>query len=182
MTMLSTMYSPEAIAERVKKIAEQLNKEFEKEDLVHAIITLNGAFVFAADLIRELNFPLVLHFAGSVTMPGQDKPAAGLRINIDALPKNFANKAVILIEDVVDSGDTVKQLREIMAQRFASRIVCASLIRRQGGEAPIDYFGFTVPRGVFIVGYGLDMDGRYRELREIKTLGGATFSGTCGSC
>lgn len=182
MPMLSTMYSPEAIAERVQKIADQLNKEFSGEEVVHAIITLNGAFVFAADLIRALSFPLVLHFAGSVTQAGQDKPSAGLRINIDALPKNFANKAVILIEDVVDSGDTVKQLREILAQRFAGRIVCASLIRRQGGDAAIDYFCFTVPRGVFVVGYGLDLDGRYRELRDIRTLSGATFGTSCGSC
>ena len=179
--MLTPLYSASAIAERVKKMASQLNAEFKGVDEVHAIITLNGAFVFAADLIRALNLPLVLHFAGSVTTPGQDKPSVGMRINIDALPRNFGNKPVILIEDIVDSGDTVKQLRQIMAQRFAGTIRVASLVRRQGGSFDPDYFGFTIPRELFIVGYGMDMDGRYRELSDLRTISSAAFCGG-GSC
>jgi hypoxanthine phosphoribosyltransferase len=173
--MLSPLYSESVIAERVREIADRLNAQYAKADLVHAIVTLNGAFIFAADLVRQLKFPLMLHFAGATSYMGTEQQK-DLRINADAIPHSFGNKPVILIEDIIDSGKTISKLRQIMADRFASSITVVALLRRQGGGGNADYFGFTVPPGLFVVGYGLDLDGRYRELRDIQGFVPATMS------
>ena len=173
--MLSQLYSQSVISDRVVEIAGRLNEDFKGEELVHVIVTLNGAFMFAADLIRKCDFPMMVHFVGAASYTGteQDKD---VRINASAVPPSFGNKPVILVEDIVDSGNTIGKLRQIMADRYASTIKVVSLLRRQGGGGTADYFGFTVPPGLFVVGYGLDLDGRYRELKEIKALDTATVA------
>lgn len=175
--MLSEVYSAGAIAERVKEIASHINREFKDEKIIHAVVTLNGSFMFAADLIRHVKVPMEVHFAGTASYSGREKQ--DLRINPDAFPKSFGNAPVIIIEDIVDSGATIKQLRTLMAERFASHIKVASLLRRQGGNADPDWFGFTVPKNLFVVGYGMDMDGRFRELPDLKAISAATTSGLC---
>ncbi|MEC9290959.1 MAG: phosphoribosyltransferase family protein [Pseudomonadota bacterium] len=175
--MMTSLYSASAIDERVKDIAEDINKEFAGQDSIHAVVTLNGAFVFAADLIRHLKVPLVMHFAGATSYFGTNQK--DLRINADALPPSFGGKPVLLIEDIVDSGNTIAMLRQIMADRSAGTIRVATLLKRQGSSGVADFYGFTVPEGLFVIGYGMDIDGRYRELPEIQTLGTATSSGAC---
>tara|TARA_B100000609_G_C17053912_1_gene350471 strand:- start:91 stop:642 length:552 start_codon:yes stop_codon:yes gene_type:complete len=176
------LYSSAAIAERVVDIADEINRDFAGEELVHAIVTLNGAFMFAADLIRHLDVPLVLHFAGATSYYGTEQ--GDLRINANALPKSFGNKPVLLIEDIMDTGNTVGQLRKIIADRFSGQIKVAALLRRQSGGGKADYYAFTVPRGIFVIGYGMDMDGRYRELKDICAYGQATMTsdGNQGLC
>lgn len=170
--MLSPLYSESVIADRVREIAERMNADFKNADIVHVIVTLNGSFMFAADLVRQLRFPIVMHFAGATSYTGVERKQ--LRINAEALPPSFGNKPVILIEDIVDTGNTIGALRQMIAERFASEIKVAALLRRQSGGGKADYYGFTVPAGLFVVGYGLDLDGRYRELRDIKTVGVTT--------
>lgn len=182
--MLSALYSESVIHDRVRDIADRLNKDYSDSDLVHIIVTLNGAFMFAADLIRYLKFPIVLHFAGASSYMGEESSEnKNLRINADAIPLSFGNKPVILLEDIIDSGKTVGKLRQILVDRFASSISVVALLRRQGGgTAAADYYGFTVPQGLFIVGYGLDLDGRYRELREICSVGATKASDKRALC
>lgn len=176
--MLSPLYSSSAIAERVQDIADAINKEFDGESSIHAVVTLNGAFMFAADLIRHVKIPLVLHFAGATSYFGTNQK--DLRINADALPPSFGGSPVLLIEDIVDSGNTIAMLRQIMADRSAGTIRVASLLKRQDSKGVADFYGFTVPKGLFVVGYGMDLDGRYRELSEIKTL--SMMTGSAGMC
>jgi hypoxanthine phosphoribosyltransferase len=173
--MLSPVYNESVIAERVKEIASRMNADFGGEkDYVHVIVTLNGAFMFAADLIRQCKFPMMVHFVGASSYMGTEQQK-DLRINADALPRSFGNKPVILIEDIVDSGRTIGKLRQMMVDRFAGTIKVVALLRRQGGGGNADYYGFTVPPGLFVVGYGLDLDGRFRELRDIQALNTATM-------
>ena len=175
--MLSQAHSAAAISERVKDIANAINKRYEHEKMLHIIITLNGAFMFGADLIRLLNVPVEVHFAGTGSYSGREKK--DLRIDPDALPKSFGNTPVIILEDIMDSGATIGHLRDILARRFASEIKVATLLRRQSGTADADWYGFTVPKGLFVVGYGMDMNGRYRELPDLNVVGIATGSGLC---
>ena len=174
--MLTPVYSASAIKERVANIAEDLNKDFSVDETVHVIVTLNGSFMFAADLLRLLKFPVVVHFAGASSYLGTE--TQNLRIDPDSFPKSFGNKPVILIEDVVDTGKTLGLLRQIIADRFAGSIKVASLLKRQGGVG-CDYHGFTIPKDMFVVGYGMDMDGRYRELPDLRAIGSATKEGLC---
>ncbi len=177
---LTPLYSVNAIQDRVKQIAESLNKEYANEGLVHAVVVLNGAFMFAADLIRELDLPLVVHFVGAPDYESSESKA--MRIQLDTLPKSFGNSPVLIIEDIVDGGNTIGKMRTELANRFAARIEVAALLKRQGGEGKADYHGFTVPKGLYLVGYGLDLDGRYRDIREICTFGTSTVKGGAGLC
>jgi len=168
--MLSPLYSESAIAERVRNIAERLNDEYRDEEVVHIVVTLSGAFIFAADLLRKLKFPIVVHFSGAAPYMGEEQQSQ-LRVSADDIPASFGNRPVVIIEDIVDSGNTMAKLRQLVVDRFASSIKVVALLKRQGSDSRADYYGFTVPRGLFVVGYGLDLDGRYRELREIHTVG-----------
>lgn len=172
--MLSPLYSAKAIAERVQDIADHINSDYKDVEALHVVVTLNGAFMFAADLVRKLEMPQVIHFAGAQSYLGTQQ--GDLRVNADALPRSFGNQPVLIIEDIMDSGRTAKVLRALIAERFSGSIGMAALLRRQNCEGDCDYYGFTVPRGLFVVGYGMDMDGRYRELTDIRAYDNATMS------
>lgn len=181
MPNLSSLYSEATLQSRVKELAAQIRADLDAYPNIHAVVAMNGAFMFAADLIRQLNLPLEMHFAGASSYHGMTQGA--LEINADALPPSFGNQPVLLIEDIMDSGNTINALRKIMVERQASVIKTVALLKRQGAEGQLDYNGFTVPRGLFVVGYGLDLDGRYRDLKDLKTFDAATMAkGTTGFC
>ena len=179
--MMTELYSANAISERVEDIADDLNRAFKGAKVVHAVVTLNGAFMFAADLVRHLDLPLVMHFAGEQSYLGTQQ--GEMRINVNALPRSFNNEPVLVIEDIMDTGNTADILRGMIAERQSGQIKIAALLKRQGGDGAADYHAFTLPRGLFVVGYGMDMDGRYRELSNIYTMtsimGEAGNAGVC---
>ncbi len=181
MATMTDLYSVESIQERVEKIAQDINRDFKGEELVHIVVTLNGAFMFAADLVRLLDIPQVISFVGASSYVGA-KQGDNLTLNMDSLPRSFGSKPVIVIEDIMDTGNTISALRQVLADRMASTIKVVSLLKRQGCDGHADYFGFTVPRGLFVIGYGMDMDSRYREMSDIKVLGGATMYNNGGVC
>ena len=166
--MLQPLYSKANIENRIEKLADELNKKYGSEKTVHLVVTLNGSFIFAADLIRKLKFPLTMCFAGSIT--SKVDQVSDTRINSNALPKSFGSTPVLILEDIIDSGKTIGVLRTIVAERFPSSIEVLALIKRQSCTIAPDYSCFTVPEGVFLVGYGLDLDNRYRELAGIYTI------------
>lgn len=166
--LMQPLYSNKVIANRIEKLADELNKKYSQESNVHMVVTLNGAFIFAADLIRKLKFPLTLCFAGSVTSNVQQ--ISDTRINANALPKSFGQQPVIVLEDIIDSGKTIGVLREMIAEKYASSIEVIALVKRQSCKVAPDYACFTVPEGMFLVGYGLDLDNRYRELSGIFAI------------
>lgn len=165
---MELLYSDKVIKSRVEKLADELNAKYGKYKMVHMVVTLNGSFVFVADLIRKLEFPITLCFAGSVT--SNVETISDTRINSNALPKSFGHQPVIVVEDIIDSGKTIKVLREIIAARFPSSIDIVALVKRQSCKIPPDYSCFTIPDGVFVVGYGLDLEGRFRESPSLYSL------------
>lgn len=175
--MLSPVYSAASIKDRIEQIATAINKDYTDETLVHVVITLNGSFMFAADLIRKIEVPMEVHFAGTASYSGTE--TEDLRINPEAFPKSFGNSPVLIIEDIVDSGVTITILRNLIAERFASNIKVATLLRRQDGAGKSDYYGFTIPQGLFVVGYGMDMNGMYRGLPDIKAISTGMHKGIC---
>lgn len=180
--MLAPLYSESAISDRVHDIADKLNAQYKESEMVHIVVTLSGAFIFAADLIRLLDFPIIVSFSGLAPYAGENAPQSNLRVNADEIPPSFGNCPVIIIEDIIDSGKTVSKLRQIVADRMAASIEVVALLKRQSSDAKADYFGFTIPKNLFIVGYGLDLDGKYRELKEIKTVGVIASSETKAMC
>jgi hypoxanthine phosphoribosyltransferase len=168
---MDLLYSASAIAGRVEDIATNLNKDFRGEPLVHVIVVMNGAFIFAADLARKLTLPLSLHFIGGSYFDGPIKHEVGIQAN--SLPSSFNSAPVILIEDILDSGKSVSKVRQLIADRQASQICLVSLLKRQSATEKADHAAFTIPDNMFVVGYGTDMDGRYRELPGIYHLASA---------
>lgn len=166
--MMTPLYSASAIAERVQDMAKAMNKDFATAKNVHVVVTLNGSFMFAADLVRQLNFPIEMHFAGVSSYHGMER--GSLNVTGDALPPSFGGNPVLVIEDIMNLGNTVTSLRDLIAARNSGAIKVAALVKRQGAEGKADYYGFTVPQGLFVVGYGMDLNGRFRQMEDIQTL------------
>lgn len=177
--MMKLLYSTDAIAARVKDLAETLNKSLAGSKLVHTVVTMNGSAVFAADLCRQIQLPQILHYTGGSYFQGNIKQEIAL--NPETLPTNFNLAPVLVVEDILDSGNGIRHLRQTLAERGAGPITVVALFKRVGSQAIADHAAFSLPKELFVVGYGLDMDGRYRELPAIYTFE-TTLSGQSGLC
>lgn len=179
-SMMKPLYSAEAIAARVHDLGDALNRQFKGEQMVHTVVTMNGAAVFAADLIRRISTPQTLHFTGGSYFQGAIKQEVAM--NPETLPSNFNQAPVLVIEDILDSGNAIRQLRQILSDRGAGPITVVTLFKRVGSPSVADHAAFSLPRELFVVGYGLDMDGRYRELPGIYTFENTVMTGQTGRC
>ena len=157
-----------AIRRRVKELGRQISDEFRGEDL-RLITVLKGGLFFLADLCRAIDIPLAIDFlAVTPYAPGQ---GGVVRVTKD-LSDDIDGSAVVLVEDVVDTGLTVNYVLSLLRAHDPARLeVCTLLDKpaRRIADVPIAYRGFTMPDR-FLVGYGLDVDGFYRELPVIASL------------
>lgn len=154
----------ENIKNRVLEMGTQITKEYAGEEL-HIVCVLNGAFMFMADLVREIKLPVVLDFISASSYGDKTVSSGELNIKMD-LSKDVKGKHVLLVEDIVDTGLTMKVLRKNIEERGAKSVKLASFLfkpARLEYETHIDYLGFEI-QDHFVIGYGLDYAGRYREL------------------
>ncbi len=158
------------IAEAVERIAEQINEAFNGEPLL-AVIILKGSVFFAADLIRKLNMPVEVDFM-KVSSYGDTHISTGaVRIDLDT-KDDLTDNNVLIIEDIVDSGNTLFKLKAMLQARNAKCIkICTLLDKPERREVPVkvDYVGKVIPNE-FVVGYGLDYSENYRNLPYIGVL------------
>lgn len=161
---------PEAeILEQVKRVGREISKDMQGKDPVFIAI-LNGAFMFAADLMREVSIPSRITFVkltsySGVSSTGAVKEMIGLNTDI-------SGKDVIIVEDIVDTGLTMKSLLATLSKyNPASVSICSLLVKPEKLEVDIDipYKCFEIPND-FILGYGLDYDGYGRNTRDIYTV------------
>jgi hypoxanthine phosphoribosyltransferase len=164
MTEPVSLLSAETIAARVRELGAQITQECAGEELA-IVAVLAGSFVFAADLIRAIDLPLSVDFLG-VRSYGDDTMTSGaVRITHD-LTRPVEGKHVLLVEDIVDTGLTVRFLLDTLKTRAPRSLRLAALLHKPARtriSVPIDYLGFTID-DVFVVGYGLDAAQRYRNL------------------
>lgn len=170
------------IAKRVRELAAAIASDLEAElgsdltdpdaeDRVVLVPIMTGAMIFTADLVRELPFKLSLGLVAVSSYPGETISSKGAHLASD-LPKNLEGKHVVIIDDILDSGQTIALLDgEIRKQGAASVRTCVLLSKQVERVVDIkpDYVGFEIP-DAFVVGYGLDYDGYYRNYPEIATL------------
>ncbi len=160
----------EEIQKRVKELAEEIRRNYQGKCPV-LVGVLQGAFVFMADLIRQLRMPLAVDFL-RISSYGKNLVTSGeVKILLD-LTIPIANRPVILVEDIVDTGLTVDYLKaNLLVRQPASLAICALLQKPVNTIklTPIDYLGFTIPNH-FVVGYGLDYAGRFRDLPYVGIL------------
>jgi hypoxanthine phosphoribosyltransferase len=163
------LYDESQIKKRIVELGAQITKDLDGE-LVVVVGVLRGAFIFTADLVREIKVPVVVDFIGCASYSGT-KSTGTVRITHD-LATDIAGKNVILVEDIVDTGRTLDYLLRILAERRPKTLrLCTLLNKPEAREVPVsvDYQGFSIANE-FVIGYGLDLDQRFRELPFIAQV------------
>lgn len=158
------------IQKRVKELGEMISKNYADKPLV-MIGILNGAFIFMADLARQISLPVEIDFV-RVSSYGDHSYSSGKISFTKDIELDIAGKDVLLVEDIVDTGRTIARLQEIFSQRNPHSLKICTLIdktERRETKVAIDYYGFTVDHG-FLVGYGLDYAEQHRHYPEIHHL------------
>jgi len=164
------MLSSEQIAARVGELGAQITRDYAGRDLV-LVCVLKGSFVFAADLARAIDLPLRIDFLG-VRSYGQGTATTGVVQITQDLARPIDHEDVLLVEDIVDTGLTMAHLVELLRTRGPTSVrICALLHKpaRARVAVAIDYLGFTI-EDRFVVGYGLDLDDRYRNLPYVGVV------------
>jgi hypoxanthine phosphoribosyltransferase len=167
---LTLLWSPEAIAARVKALATQLSRDYAGTDLL-LVGVLKGAFVFLADLMRAMEIPVQVEFVRLASY-GKGITSVGRVSVVLDLAESIAGRQVLIVEDILDTGLTLRVLLErLRARQPASLKLCVLLNKRikRADDITPDYTGFDVPDG-FVVGYGIDYAEGYRHLPAIYTL------------
>ena len=165
------LYSREVIEERVKELAGQVIGAYRDRPFVVAV-TLNGAFMFAADLVRHLPQKIEMIFVRASSYEGAAEPVKEPEVTIPESCE-LEGQHVLLIEDIVDTGRTVDALRrEFLARGAATVRICSFLDKptRRQMSVDVEFTGFVLPDDAFVVGYGLDYSGRYRNMPFLGTL------------
>lgn len=164
-------FSKEEIKERVKALGAEITRDYQGKDLV-VISILKGGFVFAADLIREIDLPIELEFMRLSSYGSGTETSGSVKIVSD-LDSDISGRHVLIIEDILDTGVTLAYLRDhvLAARNPASFKICAMFdkIERRTCDIHADYRGFNTPNE-FIVGYGLDYAQKYRNLPYVGVL------------
>ncbi len=164
------LISEDEIKERVKSLAEQISRDYQgKRPLMVGI--LKGAFIFLADLIRELSIDVEVDFL-AVSSYGKATETSGEVKILKDLSESIEGKDVIIVEDIVDTGLTLKYLYDLLKTRNPKSLrICVFLDKKERRvvKVPVHYVGFEVP-DLFLVGYGLDFAEKYRQLKYIREL------------
>ena len=167
---LHILFTRQKIEEAVNKLAAEVSNDYQtKHPLLIGV--LKGSFMFMADLIRRLDFPLEVDFIG-VSSYGQDRQSSGRIKVVQGLRSEVRGKDVLIIEDIVDTGLTTAFLLDYLRKEGpASLKLCVLTDKPSRRQMPItiDYLGFTLP-DKFIVGYGIDWDEKFRNLPDIYVL------------
>jgi len=160
----------DTIHRRVRELAARIDHDYANVQRLLLVGILKGAFIFLADLCRELTIPHVVDFM-AVSSYGMTAASGAVRIILD-LREPIEGEHVLLVEDIVDTGHTLRYLQQVLASRHPASLRTCVLSTKQRPEAidlPVDYLGFTIP-DVWVVGYGLDYADRHRTLPYIGAL------------
>lgn len=164
------LYTKEQLQNRIKELGQQITSDYKDEELV-VICVLKGASLFMTDLIKNIDLPMVTDFI-AVSSYGSNQATSGIVQLIKDTNYSVKDRHVLLVEDIIDTGLTLKYLKEMFSLRYPKTLRIASLLdkpSRRKANIKGDYIGFEV-EDVFVVGYGLDYDERYRNTECIGIL------------
>lgn len=162
---LDVLFDADTIQRRVMQLGAQITEDFADSDPVVLVVVLKGSIMFAADLARAIDLPLTLDFLGLSSYQDGTETTGVVRITSD-LSRSVEGKNVVVVEDIVDTGLTMKFLLENLATRHPASVrVCTLLHKpsRSKVDVPLNYVGFTI-HDEFVVGYGLDHAQKLRNL------------------
>ncbi|NLC76025.1 MAG: hypoxanthine phosphoribosyltransferase [Clostridia bacterium] len=164
------LITQEQLQTKVQQLGRQISADYAGKDLLMVCI-LKGAVIFFADLVRHISIPVTMDFM-AVSSYGDATQSSGAVMILKDLERNIAGKHVLIVEDIVDTGLTLKYLVENLAARHPLSIKICTLLdkpERRKAEVKVDYNGFTIP-DAFVVGYGLDYGEAYRHLPYVCVL------------
>lgn len=157
------------IASAVTKVATEINKELENDFPVFLVV-LNGSFMFASDLLKEISIACQISFIKLASYHGTS--STGTVTELIGLSEDLSNRTIVVIEDIVDTGTTIEKLVDVLERKNVKKIKIATALLKPDAynkSIKIDYVGIEIPND-FVVGYGLDYDGLGRNLDEIYVL------------
>ena len=164
---INVMLSEEEINARIAELGEQISRDYEGKE-IFLICILKGASFFACELAKRITVPVHIDFMKVSSYGGGTASSGQVSIKMD-VSESIAGKEVLIVEDIIDSGNTLNLLPKILMERGPKSIrLCALLDKpdRREVDVKMDYVGFRIP-DKFVVGYGLDYDQRYRNLPYI---------------
>lgn len=167
----SVLYSEEQLRERVQAMGAEITRDYQGKDKILLVSVLKGSYIFMADLSRAIDLPVTIDFMVVSSYGSGTKSSGQVEIKKD-ISLNLEGYDVIIVEDILDSGNTLYYLMEILKLRGAASIrICTLMDKPERRAKPIvaDYSGFNIP-DAFVVGYGLDYDQKYRNLPYVGIL------------
>ena len=171
------LFSEEQLKNRVREIAQQITADYQGKEIM-LISVLRGSFVFMADLCRAIDLPCTVDFMAVSSYGKGTKSSGQVQITKD-LAEDITDRHIIVVEDILDSGNTLSYLLKILENRHPASIrLCTLLDKPDRRVKPVEvhYSGFTIP-DAFVVGYGLDYAEKYRNLPYIGILKPRVYGG-----
>jgi len=164
------LLTPEQIEKRVSELAEEISLAFQGKTL-HLVGVLKGATFFLSDLARKMSIPTTIDFL-AVASYGASTESSGVVRMVKDLDDPIESRDVMIVEDIVDTGLTLKYIEEVLRGRKVASITKCALLDRPGRRkvpVSLDYIGFTIP-DKYVVGYGLDFEQKWRHLPGVYTI------------
>jgi len=161
--------SSDKISERVNQIAQKINSDL-LNDMPLFLVVLNGSFMFASDLLKEINIPCELSFIKLASYHGTT--STGVVTEMIGLTEEIKGRTVVIVEDIVDTGVTLEKLVTLLIKKEVKQIKVATFLLKPDAykkDIKVDYVGMEIPND-FVVGYGLDYDGLGRNMKEVYVL------------
>lgn len=167
---LELLLEEEEIRNRIAEMSRDVKKALGNKDPI-LVCVLKGAFMFVADLARQLDFPFSIDFLRASSYGDSVVTSGEVRMELD-LQQSISNRHVLIVEDIIDTGLTVKYLKANLETRNPASVRVCTLLHKPANNvklAPLDFCGFEIPNH-FVVGYGLDWQGYYRNLPYVAQV------------
>jgi hypoxanthine phosphoribosyltransferase len=167
MPKINVLFTPETIAQKVQQLGKQITRDYQDRELC-VVGVLKGSFMFFADLVRQIDLPITCEFI-AISSYGNDTESSGVVQITSDLTQSIEGKDVLIVEDIVDTGHSMRYLIENFQTRRPRQIKICCLLDKSDNRktlVPVDYVGFRIPNE-FVVGYGLDVAGKHRNLPYI---------------
>ena len=167
---IKTLIDTETVERRIREMAAQISRDYEGKNL-HMICVLKGGIFFMTQLSRHMTVPVSMDFM-AVSSYGSDTKSSGVVKIVKDLDEPIEGKDVLVVEDIVDSGRTLRYLMDLLRDRGPASVRLATLLdkpSRRVVDIHVEYTGFEI-EDVFVLGYGLDVDQKYRNLPYIGTM------------
>jgi hypoxanthine phosphoribosyltransferase len=171
MTTTTVLLTSDQIQQRIRTLAAEIERDYPAGEEIHLVAVLKGGFMFMADLVRAMGPHVTMDFM-AVSSYGKGTKSSGQVRVLKDLDSSLEGRHIIIVEDIVDTGLTLSYLQEILRARAPKSVKTACLLSkpsRRQVDVQVDYIGFTI-EDRFVVGYGLDLAEKYRNLPYIAVL------------